>query len=152
MGLNHLETYFTEKAASHIAKAGGKIGGLNYLKETVPELRDTILPIQVIGPNERLGDVAVDAGPDGRWIVRGSDPGDFQGLVDVLKTEKGERSELPHIVEEVQRWAKLPAVMAYGQYENPAYDGRIFVGIQPHLPCQKGSIVEHPNRPNHFVI
>lgn len=152
MGLNTLEMHFTEKAASYIHEAGGKIGGLNYLKAAVPQLRHAILPVQVIRCGERLTNITVPAGDDGRYIFRGSDPRDFQGLVDVLKTEVGDKTEVTHLVDEVQRHARLPEVLAYGQYENPGYKGKITVGIQPFLDCQRGSIVEHPNRPNNYVI
>lgn len=152
MGLNHLEMYFTDKAAPYIHEAGGKIGGLNFLKTTVPSLRHAILPIQVVKKNDSLTNVTVPAGDDGRYIVRGSDPRDFQGLVDVLKTRVGEKKELAFLVNEVQRHAMLPAVLAYGQYENPGYKGKISVGIQPYLDCQRGGIVEHPNIPDNYII
>lgn len=150
MGLNTLERYFTDKAAPYIEEAGGKIGGLNYLKATVPQLRNAILPIQVVKPNERVKEVKVPAGEDGRFIVRGSHWMDFQGLVDVLDTQVGE--EPGYLALDVREYAKLPYIMAYGKYENPAYDGRICVGIQPYIHSQRGSIVEHPNIPNQYVV
>lgn len=151
MGLNHLGMHFGEKAGPFIGEGGGKIGGLNYLRATVPALKDAILPVQVIGPDEKLGDIKVPAGDHGQYIVRGSHPMDFQGLVDVLATKVDIRY-VGKWVEHVQRQAKSPAVMAYGQYENPSYNGRVLVGIQPYLDCQKGSIVEHPNIPGTYVV
>lgn len=151
MSLNHLERYFTEKATPYISEAGGKIGGLNYLRATTPELKHAILPVQVVKPGERLPEIKVPAGEDGRFIVRGSHWMDFQGLVDVLET-KVDDEHIDWLVQDIQAHAKLPYVMAYGRYENPAYDGKIFVGIQPYLNCQRGSIVEHPNNPDHYVV
>lgn len=152
MGLNHLEMHFTEKAAPFIAEAGGKIGGLNYLKAAVPFLKDAILPVQVIRPDERLTEIKVPKGDSGLYIVRGSHQLDFQGLVDVLATEVSEARNIGRAVDKVQMQARSPLVMSYAQYENPVFTGGVFVGIQPYLNCQRGSIVEHPNVPNHYVV
>jgi hypothetical protein len=152
MGLNHLEAHYTEAAAPYIAEAGGKIGGLNCLKATIPDLRDSILPIQVINPGERLAKIEVPAGEDGRYIVRGSHPHDFQGLVDILLTEVSDAKEVSGSVDAIQRQARSSAVLSYGQYENPDFDGRVYVGIQPYMHVQKGSVVEHPNIPNHYLV
>ncbi len=150
MGLNTLEAHFSEKAAPYIEEAGGKIGGLNYLMAMIPGLRNAILPVQVVKPNERVKEIKVPTGEDGRFIVRGSHWMDFQGLVDVLDTQVGE--DPGYLARDVQEYAKLPYIVAYGRYENPAYNGRICVGIQPYLYCQRGSIVEHPNIPNQYVV
>lgn len=151
MGLNTLEMQFSEKAAPYIAEAGGKIGGLNFLKATVPSLKDAILPVQVVNPDENLGELKVPEGDQGQYIIRGSHPMDFQGLVDVLTTKIG-WEDIGGWVRDVQMQARRPAVMAYGKYENPAYYGRVFVGVQPYLDAQRGSIVEHPNIPGSYVM
>jgi hypothetical protein len=152
MGLNHLEIHYSEEAAPYVAEAGGKIGGLNYLRATVPELNDAILPVQVIKPGERLSRIEVPSGEDGRYIVRGSHPMDFQGLVDILMTEVSDAKEVSESVDTIQRQAHSPAILSYGRYENPDFDGRVHVGIQPYMKVQKGSIVEHPNVPNNYVV
>ena len=109
MGLNHREMHFGEKAAPYIGEAGGKIGGLNFLKATAPALKDAILPVQVVQPGERLGEIRVPEGTYGQYIVRGSHPMDFQGLVDVLATKVDDR-DIDKWVEFVQRQAQSPAV------------------------------------------
>lgn len=151
MGLNTLEMQFGEKAAPYIAEAGGKIGGLNFLKSTVPSLKDAILPFQVVNPDESLSELKVPEGDHGQYIIRGSHPMDFQGLVDVLSTKVG-WEDIGGWVRDVQMQAGRPAVMAYGKYENPAYYGRVFVGVQPYLDAQRGSIVEHPNIPGTYAV
>lgn len=152
MGLDHLEPHYTDEAAPFIAEAGGKIGGLVYLGALSTELNTRILPIQLLGPGERFREPKVPAGDFGQYIVRGSHPMDFQGLVDVLTTKVGMAEDLRSLVAEAQGQARTRAVMDYGRYENPAYDGNIMIGIQPYLNTQRGSIVEHPNIPNSYVV
>lgn len=42
--------------------------------------------------------------------------------------------------------------MAYGKYENPSFDGRAIICVQPFQAGQQGNIVEHPNRPGVYII
>lgn len=153
MAINHFELLWTPQAAPYIAQAGGKLGSLAYLRAAVPSLREAILPLQVIGPDDPVSKITVPPGDDGRYIVRGSHPIDFQGLVDVLGTQTASNPrEVADAVYNIRRDARSPQVMAFGQYEHPAYFGRIFTGIQPYLDCQRGNIVDHPNMPGNYLI
>jgi len=142
MGLDHTQPAYSERAAPWIEKFGGKIGGLKFLEYASPQLRKQILPMVTIKPDEEWDGRLPPAFFDRDVIVRASDPADFQGLVDVLKTNKLERGtmrvpqsefvksirdQIAHIKEHAQR----PDVLQYARYENPAYNGGVIIAIQP---------------------
>ena len=154
MSINHLEPAYTEKAAPFIEELGGKLGGLEFLERTVPQLPAIILPRKIVRPGEEWDETPFE----GENIVRASHPHDFQGLVDVVGTEvvPGISASVRQSIESVRMDAASDEVMVYGRYENPAYDGKVVIGVQPKVRntsgYQRGSVVEHPNQPDRFFI
>ena len=151
MGINHREPAYTDKAAPLIEEFGGKMGGLKFIVAYVDALRDKVLPMFTLKPGEELGDQYFP----GANILRGSHPHDFQGLVDILETKTvayPRPDDLSDAAFSIQRAAQSEAVMRYAQYENPLYDGKITVGIQPYNDGQRGSVVEHPNQPGQYLV
>lgn len=94
----------------------------------------------------------------GKNIVRASHPNDFQGLVDVLATKvvPGTGRDIMNAIDHIRGEATSDLVMTYGKYENPSYDGKVTLAVQPHQKnssdYRRGSIVEHPNRPDTYLI
>jgi len=153
MALDQTQPGYTDAAAADIAEFGGKMGGLAYLKRQGGRLADAVLPYQIVKPGEAWTGPTVDAGEFGRYIVRGSHPNDFQGLVDVLPTRMSPTTEgIGTVIDAIRERAASAEVITYGRSENPSYDGRVIVGVQPYAAHRTGSIVEHPNQPGVYVI
>lgn len=156
MGINHLEPAYTDEAAATIQEYGGKLGGLKFL-ETKEGFNDYLLPMKVVRPGEIWNQTPgmVDN------IVRASHPHDFQGLVNVVQSEKinVRRQSVEDTIERIRSHARSEQVMAYAQYENPAYDGNVVVCVQSLMDgktmrtdkYRRGSVVEHPNRPGTYL-
>lgn len=151
MRLDHQQPGYTDKAKNDILELGGKLGGLRYLEKFDSQIGKLILPMVTIAPGERWqGNLPAH---NGKLIVRGSHENDFQGLVDVLKSEVVRPDEVRRTIEKIRAQAISEEVTGYGRSENPDYDGKnIVVGIQPFGGNFRGSVVEHPNRPGQYVI
>lgn len=153
MGIDHTKPAYTDEAAALIKEQGGKMGGLAYLRGKGGVLQKAILPSQIVLPDQEWHGSTVKAGMDDKYIVRASHPHDFQGLVDVVSTQVVEKdADIGEVIDRMRKYAKNKLVMSYGRYENPAYDGKIAIGVQPYLQHRRGSVVEHPNRPGEYVI
>lgn len=154
--MDHTERLYTDEAAPIIEDLGGKMGGLEFLRRNVPVLADRILPAQHVKSGEALSQLSLSAGPDSRYIVRGSHANDFQGLVDVLETHVVKtRLGVSDAIANIRNEADSELVMAYAQHENPSYDGNVVVGVQPFMPSsdwKRTNVVEHPNCPGEYVI
>ncbi|MDO8649236.1 MAG: hypothetical protein Q7R81_05640 [Candidatus Peregrinibacteria bacterium] len=154
MPINHLEPGYTDNAAPEIEEFGGKIGGLKFIERRVPKLADRFPPTQIILP----GGEWKGSPYSGKNIVRGSHRNDFQGLVDILPTEvvEGSIEQVRAAINLIRNEAAGSEVMAYGQYENPNYDGKVVIAVQPHAKktwdYRRGSIVEHPNKPGKYFV
>ena len=78
---------------------------------------------------------------------------DFQGLVDVFETKRAvRRTEIFSAIDAIREDANKDPVQSYARYENPLYDGKVTVGIQKDYGHNTGDIVEHPNRPGHYLV
>jgi len=158
MKINHQEPAYTDKAAPFIEEFGGKLGGLEFLRAHVPRLRDKIARTVFFKPGEAacLSKLLSEhqRAPKSQIIVRGSHKNDFQGLVDVLRTEVVQAYQVEESVATVQASGNFPEVVAFAKHENPDYDGKIVVGVQNYHgeEWENYSITEHPNRPGHFLI
>lgn len=153
MGIDHTKPMYTEEAAPFVKERGGKMGGLAFLQSKGGMLQKAILPTQIVLSDQEWHGATVEPGTDDQYIVRASHPHDFQGLVDVVSTQVVEKdTDIGEVIDRMRTRARSELVMAYGQYENPEYDGRIAVGIQPYFSLRRGSVVEHPNRPGKYVI
>jgi hypothetical protein len=158
MALSHTEPAYTDEAAPFIEELGGKLGGLHFLRETT-DLRQHVPPTTVVKPGETWQEKTFGLA---HQIIRGSHPHDFQGLVDVLDTKTIDvrrNANIQEIIDEMRRAASSASMMEYGQWEHPAYDGSIIVGVQPFTGAaassegyRRGSVVEHPNRPGHLMM
>lgn len=158
MGINHREPAYTDKAAPFIEEFGGKIGGLKYLRDTT-DLAQHVLPITALRPNESWGKRVPNLVHN---IVRASHPHDFQGLVNVIDSQKVnvQKRKIGEVIDDIRASARDELVIAYAQYENPAYNGDITVGIQSLMDrdtlhsdaFRRGSIIEHPNQPGSYLI
>lgn len=148
----HRELTHTEQAAPCIEELGGKLGGLRFLQDTQAQLRPLLFPTNVVRPDETW-DGELPSGAK-EVIVRGSHPNDVNGLVDVLRTRvvPANKRAVGETIEEIREAARRASVIKYAKEENPSYDGRVIVGIQPYGGSERGSIVEHPNRPGEYVI
>lgn len=138
----------TDKAKSHVEQHGGKAGLLLYLLSLGNTFKKLILPLYL---NESYRDNQADL--SGPVIVRASHPGDVNGLVDVLKTARN--LDFPKIegeIDIIRAHAQSAAVTKYAKYENPFYDGKVTIMVQPYLNMQRGSVVEHPNQPENYVL
>lgn len=153
MGIDHTQPAYTDEAAPFIQEHGGKMGGLAFLRTRGGALQKAILPSQIVPSDQEWHGANVEAGMDDKYIVRASHPHDFQGLVDVVGTQVVHKeTDIGNVIDRMRAQARSASVMAYGQYENPEYDGKISVGIQPYLQNRRGSVVEHPNRPGEYVV
>ncbi|OGJ63758.1 hypothetical protein A3C37_00815 [Candidatus Peribacteria bacterium RIFCSPHIGHO2_02_FULL_53_20] len=161
MGLSHTEPAYTDKAAPFIEEFGGKLGGLEFLRATDSELAKHILETTIIKPDAPAKGIIPR---QSHSILRASHPHDFQGLVNVIDSVPYNiletREEMATIVETIRRRACSEEVLKYAKYENPAYDGNVVVGIQPLInddvlhrnDYRRGSVVEHPNRPETYLV
>lgn len=153
------ERPYSDEAAPYIEEYGGKMGGLEYLRNNCPSLRNRILPSVIVKPGDKYNG-ELPQSESGEYIVRGSHPLDILGLVDVIPTEFPTKQEIFATVEQIRKESKSKMIMEYGQYENPGYDGKVVIGIQPRLrqfdkvKCvrRRGSIVDHPDNPGNYVI
>ncbi len=174
MAFEGIERPYTDEAAPYIEEFGGKIGGLEYLRDKCPNLRPQILPSAIIKPCETFNG-KLPPSESGKYIVRGSHPLDIMHLVDVIPTYFPEKEEeITETIERIRQEAKEKAVMVYGKYEDPSYDGNVVVAVQPRLMqfsvpftedrygrldyapgCEvlrrRGSIVDHPDNPGNYV-
>src|SRR3989344_6261682 len=154
MGLDHREPAYTDKAAPFIEEFGGKIGGLKFVEAHVPALKDRVPPMHIVRPDEEWTKRPFP----GNNIVRASHPNDFQGLVDVLATKvvPGTSRDVMNAIDHIRGEAASDLVTTYGRYENPSHDGKVTLAVQPHQQdssnYRRGSIVEHPNRPEIYLI
>lgn len=154
MGINHAEPGYTDKATPFIQEDGGKIGGLRFINAKVPELADLIPNTVIVRPDQDgINEIPFDTDV----IVRASHKNDFQGLVDVLPTivvKAGPNiiERINEAIQEIREICKYKEVMEYGKYENPDFDGNVVIGIQPFFDFPIGSIMEHPNRPGHYIV
>lgn len=168
MGLSHIEPGYTDKAAPIMEERGGKIGSTQFIKAYDPELASYLLSTVVI-PSDKseitLDDIENRKIPT--WIlsfpiiIRASHKNDFQGLIDVLPTEiiinnngsgidKLERINLA--IRSIRDKCASCPVRRYAKYENPDYDGKVTIGIQPLNYGDRAVVMEHPNRPGCFVV
>lgn len=158
MKINHQEPAYTDEAAPFIEEFGGKLGGLEFLRTTVPGLRDKIARTVFFKSGEAAGLSQLlpeqQRNPKSQIIVRGSHKNDFQGLVDVLRTEVVQAYQVEESVATVQASGNFPEVVAFAKHENPDYDGKLIIGVQNYHgeEWENYSITDHPNRPSHFLI
>ena len=157
MGLNHLEQAHTDSANTTIRALGGKLGGLHHLYANVPELRPHLVDTVIVPPgSEWDGIFPAGVGErSGKVIVRGSDRRDFAGLVDVIDTKVVPRNAwaVERAIQEIREQACSAATLARARRENITYDGRqVTVGLQPFIPHARGSVLDHPNQTDRYVV
>ena len=161
MAFKQIETPYTSEAAPYIEEFGGKIGGLEFLRDRCPKLQESILPSTIVKPGEEYsGHLPPSEG--GKYIVRGSHPLDIIRLVDVIETRFPEKiADIPGDIDKIRECARQELVMEYGKYEDPSYDGNVVVAIQPRLLQyndsgsklrRRGSIVDHPDSPGNYAV
>ena len=156
MAINHLEPAYTADAAPFIERFGGKMGGLIFLRQFCDELRGQILRPHIVEADESPSLPRAISKSFSRYIFRASHPHDFQGLVDVIPSEVRSGNAGGEIIDDIRGVAQSADVMRYAQYENPAYNGKVTVGVQeyqrPYSVGDTSSIVEHPNQPGRYLI
>ncbi|MEK7171295.1 MAG: hypothetical protein AAB739_00140 [Patescibacteria group bacterium] len=154
MGLNHIEPGYTDEAAPFIEENGGKIGGLSFIKAKDPKLAELVPDTVIVPPDkDEINEIPFDMDV----IVRASHKNDFQGLVDVLKTEVVKRGpdmvkRINEAIRLIREACKSGEVMEYGRYENPDFDGEVSIGIQPFFNFPIASVMEHPNQPETYIV
>lgn len=151
---------------NYVEKYGGKAGLHKFLRDT-GRFNSHLLPTAYVPPGQSPERVlnSMNWDFDGRNILRSSNKSDLEGLVDVLQTVTGieDMEELVSDAREIRKHAKSKRVMNYAKSEDPTYDGKTTLMIQPELDVTgelelhtgeiiRGSIVEHPNKKGTYML
>ena len=146
---------YGDEAAPDVERWGGKLGGLEFLRERGPNWLQEAIPETIFVEPGQMWDgktPEVDTREDA-YIIRGSHKNDFDGLVDAIPTYSDMSAvKIAESIEELRLETSKEIFLNYARYEDPNFDEKITVGIQPFYPYRAGSIVEHPNQPGVFLI
>src|SRR3989338_765653 len=141
------------KPSEYIQKYGGKAGGYFYLKD-YGGFNLHLLPALFLSPDDADSPLDRDFLKSfSQFIVRASHPNDYEGLVDVLKTEiVNDPSRLEEVCRDIRQSANDSLVFSYSEYEGQPYDGKIRLMIHPYNGPSRGSMVEHPHKKGTYLI
>jgi hypothetical protein len=150
----------------YVMRYGGKAGLHKYLRD-LGKFDSHLLPTAYVLPGQSPQRIfnSMNWTFDKEYIVRGSNFCDLEGLVDVLQT-KGEISSMDKLcykAREIRDNARRSDIIKYAISENPKYDKKITLMIQPELSIIekldyyssetiRGSVIEHPNQRGKYYL
>jgi hypothetical protein len=143
-----------------ILEWGGKNGVLSFLKEKVPGLRHSIVPLLLFRMHDKITskmrgacEFACEFFGTNNIVGRSSARDDINALVDTTPTEVGILENLDDLVRSVRDQCRNPLIAAYSRQEGGRYDPEeVTLSISPLLTIDeqivlRGLITEHPNLP-----
>lgn len=136
-------------------EGGSKIGFDRFARQS-KALRPYLLPTIEVPPGEDTALILAKSPLDKSrtYVVRGGDPRDMVGLVDVIRTEidvLGAESEVIRAVDEVRASVKNGA-RSFFMYEWGVEPEEPGVIVQPYIRGWHGSLAEHPHTPGIYHL